>query len=101
MRQLYSTLAAVALCLGTAFVAPAAAENPGISDQRYIGGKYTGTRGAYANPLANCPWDQRGMYRGTLYCRKPAYQVHAPRHPSCPDGFKGKYRGNIYCVEPS
>jgi hypothetical protein len=96
MKKLPPLFIAAALCVGTAGLANADASRAQISDQRYHGAKYSaGYRG---HVLANCPREYREIYRGDLYCRKPEYQVIAPRHPACPPDVWGMYRGNLYCV---
>lgn len=97
MRGVTSLVAAAAICATAAFATSAGAGNPGISDQSYSAGKYGGTRSASVNALANCPREYRGMYRGDLYCRQPAYPVIAPRNRLCPEGYRGMYRGDLYC----
>ncbi|MGD9293471.1 MAG: hypothetical protein PVI41_01195 [Roseobacter sp.] len=98
MPRISTFLCAVTMSAISTFASPAGAGNPGISDQSYSGGKYSGGRSITTNALANCPREFRGIYRGSLYCRTPAYQVIAPRHRLCPEGFKGMYRGDLYCT---
>lgn len=94
MRQFKTILSVAALAATVPLATVASAGNPGISNQSYSAGKYSSN----ALVLANCPREYRGMYRGDLYCRQPAYQVLAPRHRLCPDRFRGMYRGDLYCV---
>lgn len=89
---------AIAVATTVLFCTAAHAGGHDITDQTYKGGKAGAASAIDANPLANCPIDQRGIYRGNLYCRQPLLAVIAPRHSACPPEVKGLYRGNIYCV---
>ncbi len=63
-------------------------------------GAYTGKGGSAHAGTAwnNCPWDQRGMYRGSLYCRVPVYGTVSRSHPHCPPQYyTTMYRGSLYC----
>lgn len=77
--------------------AAAYASGHDITNQTYTVGKAGAQSVASANPLADCPADLRGMYRGTLYCRQPLLAVVAPRDGACPEGYYGMYRGDLYC----
>lgn len=88
------------VCAAAAIVLSAGAAMAGghdITNQSYKGGKASAATVVSADPLANCPFELRGMYRGTLYCRQPLLALHAPRHPACPEDVFGMYRGSLYC----
>jgi len=74
------------------------ADGHGINDQRSNSGQPVAHTALSANPLAGCPVELRGIYRGNLFCRQPLLAVSAPRDPMCPVGARGMYRGALYCL---
>jgi hypothetical protein len=97
MKCVASLFAAVTVCLVSAVDLQASESRAGISDQRYHAGKYISGEAGSLVVLSNCPREYRDIYRGSLYCRKPAYEVLAHRDRACPKNVWGMYRGSLYC----
>lgn len=99
MKLAYTIAAVAALAIAPLAAVADGHTSGGITDQSYKGGKYSGG-GASSSTVAvinDCPREFREMYRGSLYCRQPEYQVIAPRNAQCPDYASFMFRGDLYC----